>query len=295
MDAGRFRGLAVALVTPFREDGGLDEEVLERHVHAMVEGGVDMLLPCGTTGESATLSPDEQLRVIARTIETAAGRVPVVAGASSNRTDEAVSLARAAQEAGADAILSLCPYYNKPTQEGLYAHFEAVARGLEVPLIVYNVPGRTASNIKPGTLMRLAELDNVIGVKEASGDLDQIMTILRDRPDGFRVLSGDDALTLPILALEGDGVVSVVANEAPDLMAELVTAGLEGDFGRARAAHYRLLPLMRANFVETNPIPVKTALAMLGQMEAHFRLPLTPLSAAGRRSLEVALETAGLR
>lgn len=295
MDLNRFRGLAVALVTPFQENGAVDRERLRHHVTVQIDGGVDMLVPCGTTGESATLAPEEQLEVIAEAVEVAAGRVPVMAGASSNRTDQAVRYAQAAQEAGADAILSLCPYYNKPTQEGLYAHFEAIAGSISVPLFIYNVPGRTASNIKPGTLLRLAELANVAGVKEASGDLDQVMTILRERPDGFLVLSGDDALALPIIALGGDGVVSVVANESPDIMAELVHSALDGDLPRARKAHYRLLPVMRANFVETNPIPVKTALAMMGQMDAHFRLPLTPLTPAGRRTLELALESAGLR
>ncbi|MBI4541149.1 MAG: 4-hydroxy-tetrahydrodipicolinate synthase [Gemmatimonadetes bacterium] len=294
MDVSRFRGLAVALVTPFREDGSVDQEAFEEHVEAMIAGGVDVLVPCGTTGESATLDAAEQRALVRAAVRVAAGRVPVMAGAGANDTRKALALAGAAVEEGADALLVVCPYYNKPTQEGLYRHFEAIARSVDVPVCVYNVPGRTASNLRPETMLRLAELENICGIKEASGDLGQVMSLVRDLPHGFLVLSGDDELTLPILALGGDGVISVIANEAPGPMAELVRAGLVGDFESARRIHYRLLPLMRANFVESNPIPVKSALEMLGRMRAHFRLPLTPISDAGARTLRAALEAAGL-
>ncbi|NIP77705.1 MAG: 4-hydroxy-tetrahydrodipicolinate synthase [Gemmatimonadetes bacterium] len=294
MELRRFRGTAVALVTPFKSSGVVDETALAGHVEWCIEGGVDVLVPCGTTGESATMSAEEQRRVIALAVETAAGRAAVMAGAGGNDTADVVRRVRAAREAGADGILSVSPYYNKPTPEGLVAHYRAVAEEAERPVFVYNVPGRTASNISPDTLFRLAEIENVAGVKEASGDIEQIMTILAGRPDGFLVLSGDDALTLAVLALGGDGVVSVAANEAPDLMSEMVRAGLTGDLARARELHYRLLPLMQANFVETNPIPVKSALEMIGRMPAHFRLPLVPLGESSAAVLKDALERAGL-
>jgi 4-hydroxy-tetrahydrodipicolinate synthase len=294
MELKRFRGTAVALVTPFKASGVVDEAALARHVEWCIEGGVDVLVPCGTTGESATLSAEEQRQVIAHTVQTAAGRAAVMAGAGGNNTADVVRRARAAREAGADGILSVSPYYNKPTPDGLYAHYRAIAEEAELPVFVYNVPGRTASNIRPDTLFRLAEIENVVGVKEASGDIEQIMAVLAGRPDGFLVLSGDDALTLAVLALGGDGVVSVVANEAPDLMSGLVRAALTGDLARARELHYRLLPLMQANFVETNPIPVKSALEIMGRMPAHFRLPLVPPGEGSAAVLREALEQAGL-
>jgi 4-hydroxy-tetrahydrodipicolinate synthase len=294
MELNRFRGTAVALVTPFMPDGEIDDEAVARHVGWCIDGGVEILVPCGTTGESATMSAEEQRRVIALTVEAAQGRAAVMAGAGGNDTAEVSRRARAAREAGADAVLSVSPYYNKPTPDGLYAHYQAVAASAELPVFVYNVPGRTASNIAADTLLRLAEIDNIAGVKEASGDIEQIMTIIRERPDGFLVLSGDDAMTLPVLALGGDGVVSVLANEAPDLMSELVRAALAGDLERARQRHYELLPLMQANFVETNPIPVKSALEMMGRGAAHFRLPLVPISAAAAQKLRTALERVGL-
>lgn len=294
MDVSRYRGTAVALVTPFLEDGGIDREAFQRHVEAQIEGGVDILVPCGTTGESATMDAAEQREVIALTVEVAEGRVPVIAGAGGNNTQDVVGRARAAQAAGADAILSVSPYYNKPTPAGLYAHFEAIADAVDLPIFVYNVPGRTASNIKPDTLLHIAEISNVAGVKEASGDLEQVMTIVRERPSDFLVLSGDDALTLPMIALGADGVISVVANEAPGLMSQMVGAALDGEFERARELHYRLLPLMQANFIETNPIPVKSALAMLDRMPAHFRLPLVPMSEASAVKLRAAMKEVGL-
>jgi 4-hydroxy-tetrahydrodipicolinate synthase len=294
MDLSRFRGTGVALVTPFAEDGSVDFELLRQHVEAQIDGGVEFLVPCGTTGEGATLEPEEQKRVIAATVEVAAGRVAVMAGAGTNDTRAVLGLARGAEEAGADAILTVSPYYNKPTPAGLVAHYGALAEAVDLPIFVYNVPGRTASNITAETLMRLAEIQNVAGVKEASGDIEQVMTIVENRPAGFLVLSGDDALTLPLIAVGGDGLISVAANEAPKLMSDMVRAALGGDAARAQELHYRLLPLMQANFVETNPIPVKTALEMMGRMPARFRLPLVPLAQENAATLRNALEKAGL-
>jgi 4-hydroxy-tetrahydrodipicolinate synthase len=294
MAAGRWRGLGVALVTPFHEDGSPDLEGFAQHVEFQIEGGVDFLVPCGTTGESATLDDAEQRAVIEAAVAAAAGRVPVMAGAGTNDTEHATRLARSARAAGADGVLSVSPYYNKPSPEGLFRHYEAVAEAAEIPLVVYNVPGRTGGNIDPATLFRIAEIENVVGVKEASGDLEQIMTVLQGRPDGLVVLSGDDALTLPIVAAGGDGVISVVSNEAPDLMSALVSSALAGDIAAARQAHYRLYPLMKANFVETNPVPVKTALQMMGRMDARFRLPLAPMTETNADALEDALVAAGL-
>lgn len=294
MDLSRFRGTGVALVTPFGEDGAVDHELLERHVEAQLEGGVEFLVPCGTTGESATMTPEEQRAVVSTVVKAAAGRAAVMAGAGTNDTREAAALARGAAEAGADAILSVSPYYNKPTPAGLLAHYGAIAAAAERPVFVYNVPGRTASNIDAETTLRLAEVDGVMGVKEASGDLEQIMAVIAGRPDDFLVLSGDDALTLPILAAGGDGVISVAANEAPRLMSHMVRAALSGDLEGARTLHYRLLPLMQANFIVTNPIPVKTALSIMGRLPARFRLPLTPMDESGQAALRRALETAGL-
>lgn len=296
MERTRFRGLAVAMVTPMHSDGSVDREGLATHAERLVGAGVDVLVPCGTTGESATLHFREQAEAIAVVVEAAAGRVPVMAGAGTNHTEDAVRLARAARDAGADALLSVTPYYNRPTQEGLFRHFREVARATDLPLFLYNVPGRTGSNLRPETVLRLArEVRGVAGVKEASGDLGQVATILKDRPEGFLVLAGDDEMALPVMALGGDGVVSVAGNEVPEAMKALVTAALHGDFAAARAQHFRLLPLMRANFIESNPIPVKTALEMLGRFPAHMRLPLTPLEPANRPHLERALAEAGAR
>jgi 4-hydroxy-tetrahydrodipicolinate synthase len=294
MDLSRFRGTGVALVTPFRADGSVDQDLFARHVEAQIEGGVEFLVPCGTTGEGATLTPEEQGRLIAATVEIAAGRAAVMAGAGTNDTRAAVGLAQGAEKAGADAILTVSPYYNKPTPAGLAAHYSTLARAVSLPIFVYNVPGRTASNIRAETLLRLAEIEGVAGVKEASGDIEQVMAIIENRPAGFLVLSGDDALTLPIVAAGGDGVISVVANEAPRLMSDMVRAALAGDATRARELHYRLLPLMRANFVETNPIPVKTALEIMGRMPARFRLPLVPAAQESAAVLRTALQNVGL-
>jgi 4-hydroxy-tetrahydrodipicolinate synthase len=294
MELKRFHGTGVALVTPFAENGSIDHQQLRDHVESQIAGGVEFLVPCGTTGESATMNDREQAEVIAAVVDAAAGRVPVMAGAGANDTRHAIDLAEGAREAGADAILSVSPYYNKPSPAGLFAHYQSIAGVVDVPVIVYNVPGRTGSNISPRTLMRLADIENVKGVKEASGDLEQVMQILAQRPEGFLVLSGDDALTLPMVAAGADGVISVVSNEAPRPMSDMVRAAIAGDMERARELHYRLLPLMRANFIESNPIPVKSALEMMGRIRAYFRLPLVPLREERREELRAALVAAGL-
>jgi 4-hydroxy-tetrahydrodipicolinate synthase len=290
------RGCATALVTPFTADGKVDEARMRALVDRQIAGGVQLLVPCGTTGEGATLTPEEQTRVIRVTVEAARGRGRVIAGVGSNATAVAVERAKAARATGADAVLVVAPYYNKPTQPGLVAHFRAVAEAVPgLPVVLYNVPGRTASNIQAPTVLGLArDVDNVVGVKEASGDFAQIMAILRERPAGFRVLSGDDAVTLPLVALGADGVVSVVSNEVPDLMARLTGLALQGKWDEARALHYRLLPLMEANFIESNPGPVKAALALLGLVEETYRLPLVPVQDKTRARLRELLQELGL-
>lgn len=289
-----FQGTGTAIVTPFTADGAVDEAALRRVVDMQVRAGIDMLLPCGTTGEGATLSADETDRVVRIVLEQAAGRVPVIVGAGSNSTIKAVEQAKRAEQLGAQGILSVGPYYNKPTPEGYYQHFKAVAEAVSIPIIVYNVPGRTGSNIDASTTLRIATLPNIAAVKEASGNIGQIMDILRDRPADFRVLSGDDAVTLPIIALGGDGVISVVANEAPLMMRELTDAALAGNFEEARRLHYKLLPLMNGNFIESNPIPVKTALAMMGVIDENFRLPLVPITPGNREKLRRIVVELGL-
>lgn len=286
MNATRFRGVTTALVTPFTADGQIDEARLRELVDWQIAEGIDGLLAAGTTGESATLSHEEHHRVMEIVVDQAAGRVPVMCGAGSNSTAEAISLTQHAEKIGADAVLSVAPYYNRPTQRGLYEHYKRIAESAALPVFVYNVPSRTGTNVAPETLLRLAELPNVVGVKEASGNLSQIMQILAQRPTDFLVLSGDDALTFPLVALGGDGVVSVASNEVPGLMTRMVRAMLQGDWDTARRLHFRLLPLMKANFVETNPIPVKTALALMGKLEPNFRLPLVPASEETRSLLE---------
>lgn len=288
-----FAGLGVALVTPFTPAGDLDESALRRLVARQVAGGVDVLVPCGTTGESATMTEGEQERVVALTVEESKGK-PVLAGAGSNDTRRAIEKSKAAARLGASGVLSVGPYYNKPTPEGFYRHFAAIADASPVPVVVYNVPGRTGSNIDAATQLRLAAHGNVAAVKEASGNIGQVMDVLRDRPTGFLVLSGDDAVTLPYMALGGDGVISVAANQAPRLMADLVAACARADYAAARAVHGRLLPLMNLNFVESNPIPVKASLALLGLCAESFRLPLVPPSDATRDRLRVALDALGL-
>lgn len=289
-----FAGAGTALVTPFQLDGQLDEAALRRLVRRQVEGAIDVLVPCGTTGESVTMSAQEQERVIALTIEEAAGRVPVLAGTGSNDTRATVEKSKRAEQLGAQGVLVVGPYYNKPTQEGYYRHFAAVADAISIPVVVYNVPSRTGSNIEARTQLRLAEHGNVAAVKEASGNLGQVMEILRDRPQGFELLSGDDALALPILAIGGDGVISVISNQLPREMHELAAAGRRGDFQEARRIHYRLLDLMNLNFIESSPIPVKASLALLGLCEESYRLPLCPPSDATRARMRAALQALGL-
>jgi 4-hydroxy-tetrahydrodipicolinate synthase len=290
----QFRGTGTALVTPFASDGTIDEKTLRKLVEYQISEGIDMLLPCGTTGEGATLEPDETDKVVQIVIDQASGRVPVIVGAGSNSTAKAVRATKRAKQLGASGVLSVGPYYNKPTQQGLYEHFRSVAEAEDIPIIVYNVPPRTASNIEPATILRLAEIRNIAGVKEASGSIGQIMEILRARPAGFRVLSGDDSITLPLVSLGADGVVSVISNEAPGMMRAMVDAALDGDFVQARAIHYRLLPLMNANFIESSPIPVKAVLAMMGMIEENYRLPLVPMNPANREKLRGIVEKLGL-
>jgi len=293
MDKKLFQGVATALVTPFTASGAIDEPALRRLVDFQIREGVDMIVPCGSTGEGATLEPDEAERVLRIVVEEAGGRVPVIFGGGSNSTAKAVQGAERAKRLGAAAVLSVGPYYNKPTQQGFYEHFKAVA-AVGIPVIIYNIPGRTGSNIDAGTQLRLAELPHIAGVKESSGNFAQIMEILRSRPRDFRVLAGDDNLALPLIALGCDGLVSVVSNQTPAMVRAMIDAALEGDFATARALHYKLLPLMNANFLETNPIPVKAGLAMMGLMGETCRLPLTPITAPNREKLRAALEQMGL-
>jgi 4-hydroxy-tetrahydrodipicolinate synthase len=288
------QGCGTALVTPFNRDGSLDEGALRALVDWQIAEGIHFLVPCGTTGEAATLLPEERGRVVELVKGQARGRVPVVAGATSNDTRAAVDEAKRMRDAGADYILSATPYYNKPTPAGLERHFDAVAQAAERPVILYNVPGRTSVNMDARTTLRLAARPPITGIKEASGNLGQIMEILRSRPAGFAVLSGDDALTLPVMALGGDGVISVASNEVPGPMARLAERLRAGDLAGARDLHQRLLPLMNANFLESNPIPVKAALALMGRIQEVLRLPLTPLSDAQRPALAQALREAGV-
>jgi 4-hydroxy-tetrahydrodipicolinate synthase len=287
-----FEGIYTAIITPFR-DGEVDYPALGKLIERQVEGGVDGLVPCGSTGESATLSHEEHERVIAFTIEKANKRLKVIAGTGSNSTRETVKLTRFAAEHGADGALLIAPYYNKPTQDGLYAHFAAVAEAVDVPQIVYNIPGRCAVNIAPETIARLAKLKNVVGVKEASGSLDQISRVVELCGPEFNVISGDDSLTLPILAVGGRGSIAVISNILPRPFTALVRAGLAGDFAKARELHYQLTPVMRALFLETNPIGIKAALALANIASDELRLPLTRLTEGNRAILKQALAAAG--
>jgi 4-hydroxy-tetrahydrodipicolinate synthase len=289
-----FAGAGTALVTPFTSEGALDEKALRRLVMRQVEEGIDVLIPCGTTGESVTMNAAEQRRVIEVTLEEAAGRVPVLAGAGSNDTRATIERAKAAQAAGADAVLIVGPYYNKPTAEGFYRHFAAVAEALSIPVVFYNVPGRTGSNIDAKTQIRLASHPNIVAVKEASGNLVQIMEVIRDAPSNFEVLSGDDIMALAVIAAGGKGVISVASNQIPRAMHELVAAGLRGDFAEARRIHYKYLRLMNLNFIESSPIPVKASLALMGLCGEHYRLPLCPPSDATREALKKELSSLGL-
>jgi 4-hydroxy-tetrahydrodipicolinate synthase len=290
------RGCATALVTPFDANGEIDEGRMRALVDRQINGGVRLLVPCGTTGESATMTEAEDARVIGMTIDVARGRARVIAGAGSNSTASAIDYSKRAADAGADALLQVAPWYNKPTQEGLYAHFRAIAEAVpDMPIMLYNVPGRTSSNIAAQTTLRLArDCENVVAVKEASGNLSQIMEILRERPDGFAVLSGDDAVTLPLIALGADGIVSVASNEVPDLMSQMTNFALDGNWNEARALHYRLLPLMESNFIESSPGPVKAVMAMMGLLEENFRLPLVPITDKSRAKLRAVVNELGV-
>ncbi|HET7340114.1 MAG TPA: 4-hydroxy-tetrahydrodipicolinate synthase [Methylomirabilota bacterium] len=290
MSQTTFQGSFVALVTPFR-DGRIDEAKLRELVEFHVSHGTDGIIPCGTTGESPTLSHDEHKRVVEIVVEAARRRVAVVAGTGSNSTAEAIDLTRHAEKAGAAGALVVNPYYNKPTQEGLYRHFRAVAESVAIPIIVYNIQSRTAVNVETATMARLArDCRNIAGVKEASGSLDQMSQVVAACGPGFSVLSGDDNVTLPLLAIGGHGVISVIANIVPRETADMVHAALDGDFKRARELHYRLFPLARAAFLETNPIPIKEAMAMAGMLEPEFRLPMCRMSDANRDKLRAVLQ-----
>jgi 4-hydroxy-tetrahydrodipicolinate synthase len=287
------RGTLTALVTPFKKEGSLDEDALRKLVDFQVERGIDGLVPCGTTGESPTLSYDEHNRVIDIVIEQAAGRVPVIAGTGANSTREAVELTKHALEAGANYSLQVTPYYNKPTQEGLYRHFMEVA-DVGLPIVVYNIKGRTGINIETPTLMRIAKHEKAVAVKEASGDIKQMMDVITQRPDDFSVLSGDDNMTYPLIALGGDGVVSVVSNLMPEEMRKLVHAALDGDYKTAREMHYRLMPIFKGAFIETNPIPIKAAMAMKGMCEEVYRLPMCEMQPENKEKLRGICEELGV-
>jgi 4-hydroxy-tetrahydrodipicolinate synthase len=282
------------MVTPFRKDLSLDEETLRRLVRRQIAAGINFLVPCGTTGESPTLSHEEHLRVVAITIEEAKGKVPVLAGAGGYNTQHVIEMARECERLGADGILSVTPYYNKPTQEGLYYHFKTIAESVSLPIILYNVPPRTNVNIDPPTVRRLAEIGNIIGVKEASGNISQITQVIQQVTETFLVLSGDDALTLPIAAMGGKGIISVASNEIPAEMTRLAKLCLEGNFAEARAMQRKWLPLLEVNFIETNPTPVKAAMAELGLLEPVFRLPLVPPRTENLAKIRAVLESLAL-
>jgi len=286
-----FTGTGTALVTPFRRDGSLDEPRLRALVKRQIAAGIDFLVPCGTTGESPTLTEEERCRVVEITVEVAKGTVPVLAGAGGYNTCEVIERARELAKLDVSGILSVTPYYNKPTQEGLCQHFKAIAAAVDLPIILYNVPGRTGVNIEPATVRRLAQLPNIAGIKEASGNMTQMAAILNSVPEEFLVLSGDDALTLPLLALGGRGVISVASNEIPAGMKRLTQLALCGDFAGALEIHRRYHPLMEINFVESNPIPVKAAMAEMGLLEACWRLPLVPPKPENRAKIVAVLES----
>ncbi|HXA82339.1 MAG TPA: 4-hydroxy-tetrahydrodipicolinate synthase [Methylomirabilota bacterium] len=289
-----FTGTGTALVTPFRTDGSLDETALRSLVKRQINAGINFLVPCGTTGESPTLTHAEHLRVVELTVETAKGRVPVLAGAGGYNTAEVISLAKELQHLGADGILSVTPYYNKPTQEGLFQHFKAIASAVNLPIILYSVQGRTGVNIEPATVLRLSQIENIVGIKEASGNISQMGAILNLVPRDFLVLSGDDSLTLPLISLGGRGLISVASNEIPAEMTRLVQSALSGDFAEARRLHFQYLSLMDINFVESNPIPVKAALAEMGLLQPVWRLPLVSPKPENLARIRAVLESLNL-
>jgi 4-hydroxy-tetrahydrodipicolinate synthase len=285
-----YEGVFTALVTPFTTDGKLDEAALRRLVDCQIKEGIDGLVPVGTTGESPTLSQEETEAVIRIVVEQARGKVPVIAGAGSNSTEKAIHLAERAKKLGANASLQVAPYYNKPTAEGFYRHFMAIADAVDLPMVIYNIPGRTGKNIENSTMLKLAKHKNIVGVKEASGDIGQMMNLIAQKPERFTVLSGDDNLAFPLIALGGKGVISVASNLAPGRMKEFIAAALKGQWDKARELHYRLLPMFKAIFLETNPIPIKAALAMKGMIQETYRLPMCPMGAENRKALAGVLE-----
>src|SRR5579884_4357676 len=289
-----FTGCGTALVTPFTADGGLDEIALRALVRRQIDNGIDFLVPCGTTGESPTLSTREHLRVVEITVEECKGKIPVLGGAGGYNTAHVIELAHQLQGIGVDAILSVTPYYNKPTQEGLYRHYKAIADAVPLPIVVYNIQGRTACNIEPATMKRIAEIDNIAGIKEASGNIGQMAQMVHQLPERVSILCGDDPITIPLIALGGRGLVSVASNQIPAEMTRLTQAALAGDFAQARALQRQWLPLMEVNFIETNPVPVKQAMALMGLIEPVWRLPLCPPSEANRAKIEAVLRSCGL-
>jgi len=289
-----FQGCGTAIVTPFQANGSLDEPTLRKLVRRQIDRGIHFLVPCGTTGESPTLTREEHLRVVAITAEEAKGKVPVVAGAGGYNTAEVIELAREIEAVGVQGILSVTPYYNRPTQEGLYRHFKAIADAVPLPMIIYSVQGRTAVNVEPATLARLAQVDNIVAVKEASGNISQMASVIHQVPDSFSVLSGDDAITIPLIALGGRGIISVASNEIPGEMSKLAQAALDGDYATARVLQREWLPLMEINFVEPNPQPVKWAMAKMGLLEPVWRLPMCEPSDASKAKIEAVLRKTGL-
>lgn len=287
-------GCGTAMVTPFRPDLSLDEPALRRLIQRQISAGINFLCPCGTTGESPTLTRSEHLRVVEITLEEARGKVPIIAGAGGNNTSEVIELARELKTLGVDGLLSVTPYYNKPTQEGLYQHFKAIAAAVDLPVVLYSVVGRTGVNIEPTTVKRLAEIDNIVAIKEASGNISQMASIVNAVPEGFAVLSGDDAITLPLAALGGAGIISVASNEIPAEMTQLAQSCLAGNFAEARRLQRKYLPLMEINFIESNPIPVKAAMALMGLLEPVWRLPLVPPKPENLARIRSVLATLGL-
>jgi 4-hydroxy-tetrahydrodipicolinate synthase len=290
----QFNGCGTALVTPFRQDQSLDESTLRSLVSRQIQEGIDFLVPCGTTGENPTLSHAEHLRVVEITLEEAKGKVPVLAGAGGYNTSEVIALAKELHAMGADGLLSVTPYYNKPTQEGLYQHYKTLAASVPLPIVVYSVQGRTGVNVEPATLKRLSAIDNIVGVKEASGNVSQMAAICHDLPQRFDVICGDDSLAIPLISLGGRGVISVVSNEIPGEMTKLIQLAMAGDFAGARAIQHKWFDLMQVNFVESNPGPVKAAMAMMGLLDPVWRLPLVPPTEASCAKVEAVLKSCGL-
>lgn len=289
-----FTGCGTALVTPFHTDGSFDEAAMRRLVQRQIKDGIDFLVPCGTTGESPTLTRDEHLRVVAITVEEAKGKVPVLAGAGGYNTREVAELAHECEKLGANGVLSVTPYYNKPTPEGLYQHYKAVADAINIPIMLYNIAGRTGINIEPSTMLRLSEIDKIIGVKEASGNISQMAEIVYRLPERFIMVSGDDAITIPLIAAGGRGIISVASNQIPGPMSELARLANSGDFAAARKIQRRFFPLMQVNFVEANPGPVKWGMYRMGLLEPGYRLPMVPPTAANQKKIEQVLEAVGL-